>query len=275
MNISSPEFLGVIVALIAVILSQLPPVHELLKGIKVKLIRPEQIAIGHFLGNLHVYLKLDIRNIGGREVNIGEVICIIRERHTESVRKMPARTYFSRQSAAPNQWIERSQVGTISLKPGEYWSETVDCYKLWTREEEEETNKIIGRFRRDIFNKNLLRQAQQCQLHQVVEVDEQLVCEAKNFFENKYKKIKLEKGNYNLIIAIISDSKSKKELGLFGFDFTIFSSDFLTQSIEDYRYGYGISSPHPDAADLMWVRIDPMRDEKEVQQIYQGSRQHS
>ena len=264
MDYSDPRIWSVVVALLALVLSQLPPIRELLKATKVNMTIPEQFQLYHYLGNPQINLFLDIHNLGGRKVDVSKVDCIIKDKDSEFTWRSPVRTYYSRQNITPGQQVQELFVGTISLKSGDQWCETVHCYQNWNRAEEERVNMIVTRIRGDINEKSTKRGLQQ-QTVGLIEAEESLVNEAKSFFHSKWK---MGEGNYQLFISLISDSG--KILCLHGFDFTLFSGyvQTLKSSLEEYKYGAGIYFPHMNIPPV-WVRIVPITDHNVVMQTYQ------
>lgn len=93
---AEPGTWGVIVAAAALVLSQFPPVREMLRGIELAMTLPQQMSLWHFLGNLQLILPIDIDNIGSRRVSITSLIAtIIDAQGKEWV--LPAQTYIPRQ----------------------------------------------------------------------------------------------------------------------------------------------------------------------------------
>ena len=62
------SFWAVIVAATAIVLSQIPPIHLLLKKAKIDLELHSRIVITHKVGNPNIVLPLIISNVGGRFV---------------------------------------------------------------------------------------------------------------------------------------------------------------------------------------------------------------
>ena len=60
---AQPEAWSVAIALLALILSQLPPLTQLLRGLKVNIAAPEFIALSTSLGNLQAVFLLGLNNV--------------------------------------------------------------------------------------------------------------------------------------------------------------------------------------------------------------------
>ena len=67
------SFWAVIIALIAVVLSQIPPIHIILKRARLDLELYSKLSITHKLGNPNLQLHLILNNIGGRRVRVKNI----------------------------------------------------------------------------------------------------------------------------------------------------------------------------------------------------------
>ena len=131
---------GTVVAVIALILSQLPPIRDLLKGTKLRLAVPERFTLWHFLGNINITIPLLIQNIGGGSVNIARIDCVIRDADGTHVWDLPAQNFYY--PIRPDQGF---LAGPILLKPNEQWSGNVHCFRTWSEADEESANEVIVR----------------------------------------------------------------------------------------------------------------------------------
>lgn len=256
MVMENPAVWSAVIAVLALILSQLPPLREIIRGLKVRITVPEIFTIIHFLGNIRMYIFLDVHNIGGRFVSISKIDCVIKDAGG-SRWNIPAQTYISRQPTSSGQPPQEFLIGWISLKPGEHWSRNVRCFKLLSEAEEEKVNDIISKIRDNITAK---LQQRIVQTQALVEADEGIVKEAKDFFEKKFS---LSKGNYQLFIAVLSES-NPVILSVRGFEFTLFESHIrsLRAITEEYKYGAGIYYPSLDPTKVVWARLRPIPDEQ-------------
>lgn len=64
------SFWAVIVSIVALALSQLPPVHVLLKKAKIDFELYSKVSITHKVGNPNLQLHTIIRNVGGKKILI-------------------------------------------------------------------------------------------------------------------------------------------------------------------------------------------------------------
>src|SRR5712691_6475060 len=87
------KFWSVAVAVIALILSQLPPIHILLRRAKLDVEAYSRMLLTHKVGNPNAQLHLIISNPGGRELRIKGILLRLR-RGTEDEFVLPAQNYL-------------------------------------------------------------------------------------------------------------------------------------------------------------------------------------
>jgi hypothetical protein len=245
--------LSTVIALLALVLSQLPPLKYLLRGRRLRITVPELFSLSHLLGNVNIAIFLDLHNDGGSDITIARVDCLLT--NSEGLRlDLPAWTYFSRQTPPPGQSQTELWFGRISLKPEGHWAETIRCFKLWSEDEQEKTNEIISKIREDI-NSKLPSLPPKTLAH----ADNSLVEAARAFFEKKFP---LSKGNYCMFIAALSDSD--QVLAVRGFDLTLFESSIrsLRAHADDYKIGAGVYYPNADQSKMVFPRLRPIADEE-------------
>src|SRR5688572_8765093 len=117
MNLKNPSFwnvLSVIVALLALVLTQFPPIGQMTKGTDVRIATPESIRIWHELGNVGFTIPIDVYNAGGYTVNISRIECAILERDSGKVTQFLGRSYYNTQAD-----LDLS-MGTITLSPDQH-----------------------------------------------------------------------------------------------------------------------------------------------------------
>lgn len=251
--LKSPEAWSAAIALLALVLSQLPPVHQLLKRRALRIVVPEYFSLYHFLGNLNLLGFVALHNIGGKTLTVAKIDCLVRGE--SNVWHLPGLMYQSRlpQGPAGQQNVEFFVEWTV-LKPDDHWSETVHFFKPWSFQEEEDAAEIISKIKNNITAK--LDQRPPDAPKKLVEADESLVEEAKGFFKKRFT---LSKGNYRVVIAALSEKKEL--LAARGFDFTLFDNHIKTMrsAAEDYKIGAGIYYP-ADPSKQIAIRLRPLSD---------------
>lgn len=222
------SFWAVIVAAVAIILSQLPPIHILIKKAKIDIELYSKISITHKIGNANLQLHLIIANIGGRKIRIKNIDATI-ERDGTPLITLPAQNYLQ------NQTDQNTVLFTaFSLKPGDEWAHIVNFLNFFNREEESEYRKLEGKILSDFRDK-------QSQLKEEpkspIELDPSVVEPFYSFFDNHFI---WRAGEYLLKVNIIADQDAAKVTK--PYRFTIFESheEQLKAIKEHFKFGGGI-----------------------------------
>lgn len=222
------SFWAVVVAAIAVILSQLPPIHELIKKAKIDLELYSKISITHKVGNPNLQFHLIISNIGGRKIRIKDIKATI-ERDGKYIATLPVQNYLQ------NQTDQNTVLFTaFSLKPGDEWAHIVNLFNFFDRETESEYRKLEAKILSDFNDKQL---CQKEETKALIEVDNSVVLPFQVFFDKHFI---WRIGEYLLKINIITNNNAanieKK------YRFTIFESheEQLKVITEHFKYGGGI-----------------------------------
>lgn len=252
------DIASVAIAFTALAVSVAPHVANLMKGSRIRFNVPEVIAFNHYLGNINLNIFIDIRNVGGKAVNISKIECHIRNLDAEGDPgiRIPARTYYSRQPPAPGQMSAEFFIGTLTVKTGDHWSETVRFFNLWKRPDEEKVNEIVSNVRGDIFKKSRL--GAQLGQNGPWEAEEGLVKAAIELFDKNFGY--LCEGNYRITISVHSESEV---LQAKSYDFTLFKNNIQSvrqAALEDYSLGAGIYYPTTNPNATIWTRIRPVGD---------------
>lgn len=260
MNWNDPAFWSVIIAGIAVFLSQIPPIRDILKGKKVRITNPDTFQLYHQLGNINLTLFLDIHNVGGRPIVIDKLYCLIID-DNENTFPLPAKGYIPR-SVVQSDKLPEFPVGRIILKPDERWYENTHFYKMWNDAVVEEAEEIILSVRNNITEKlNEKKEDEESLVKTDLEVHQRVV----QFFNRNFV---LRKGNYKFLIIALDENNNL--LAIKGYEFTLFESHIrmLNSYLDDYQYGAGIYYPIQDSLKYLWIRLRIIDDERRVKQIY-------
>ncbi|HEV2177918.1 MAG TPA: hypothetical protein VGW33_12070 [Terriglobia bacterium] len=253
-----PGVWSAIVALLALVLSQLPPVAELVKRRALKLVIPDQVGLNHYMGSTQVDCYVSIHNVGGRALTVARLECLIISADGPGWR-LPGESYYARQTQGNSgQWPLRFPLEWMALKPGEHWSEGVHFAKPFSLEDEEKVVELGSRIRNNI-NAKLNARRDAGLPPRVEEADDALVNEARQFFESHFK---LSKGNFQLLFAALSENDEL--LALRGFNFTLFESSVRTlrSATDDYKFGAGVYFPNADQYKVLTARLHPQADDE-------------
>jgi len=121
------SFWAVVVAAIAVVLSQIPPIKELLKKGKLDLEVYSKTSITHRVGNPNLQLHLILSNVGGRNIRIKDITVSI-SRDGNNLATLPAQNYLQNQNDQSTLLFT-----TFSLKPGEEWAHITNFLNFFNR----------------------------------------------------------------------------------------------------------------------------------------------
>ncbi len=224
-------FWTAIVAGLALILSQLPPLREIIKGAKLDLDVYSRIAITHKVGNPNILLHLILSNIGGRSVKIRSVTAVIK-RENRVVGTLPAQTYVKN----PSDTKSTIPFVSFSLRPKEDWAYPINLLKFFSRENEKKYREAESKIRERIIQMRALLENKD----QVVEAEDLYV---RPFFELYNELFIWQAGEFEMQVRVETDPD--KAAVQKTYRFTLFESDsnILANHKEFYKTGEGINWP--------------------------------
>ena len=222
------SFWAVIVAAIAVILSQLPPVLLWFKKAKLEIELYSKISITHKVGNPNLQLHLIINNIGGRKIRIKNITASI-ERDGNLVATLPAQNYLQNQNSQNTLLFT-----TFSLKPAEEWAHIINLLNYFNRGDENVYRRLEAEMKADYREKKttLVEEPKN-----PIEIEDALVQPFHDFFNGHFI---WNSGEYQLTVNVTTD-KEKANISK-TFRFTVFEShtEQLKEITEHFKYGGGI-----------------------------------
>jgi hypothetical protein len=220
-------FWAVVIAALALILSQLPPIHDLIKRTKVNMELYSRILITHKVGNPNVQLHIILNNVGGKVVRIREAIIVLK-REGNVVAILPAQNYLQ----DPN---DKTTVlfTPFSLKVRDDWMHLVNFLKYFSREDEKIYKSAEFKLKENIINRRELPGNKDNLVEAEPEYVQPFIDMHKAFF-------KWQPGEYEMNISI--DAVPKKAGLQKNYRFTLFESDSeeLRKSLDEYKFGDGI-----------------------------------
>jgi len=229
------SFWTVVVAAVALILSQLPPIHQLLQRAKLTLELHSRIHLTHKIGNPNVQLHATLTNVGGRSVRVKEMVVSLR-RDGHDVARLTAQGYLQ-ESADKNAVLFTG----FRLKSKEEWAHIVNLLNFFSRTDEKRYRAAELALRTDIVEKKKLPDNKE----RLVEADQEYLPALEKLFDEKF--IWLP-GEYELDISVrTTDRKANIRQK---YRFVLFESDStaLSNVKADFKYGDGIyydSGNHP------------------------------
>lgn len=228
-------FWAVVVAALALVLSQLPPIYQLVRRAKLGIEIYTRAHLTHKIGNPNVQLHIILSNAGGRSVPVRGVALAIR-RDGKDIAVLPAQNYLQ----DPNS--ERTVLFTrFSLKPREEWAYIVNFLNYFSRTDEKKYRAAELALKNDIMSKRQLAENKDT----LVEADHAYVEPLIAMFNDKFI---WQPGEYQIRIAV--DAVPRRAGLEKTYRFTLFESDSaeFTAAKDDFRTGDGIywnSGNHP------------------------------
>ena len=219
------KFWHVVVTVVALILTQVPPLRVWLRAARLEVEVFSRIIFNHKLGNPNAFLCLSIRNIGGREARIRSINLQF-ERGTKETFTLPAQTYSP---------LAGGQGGLLltffKLKSNEGWEHFVHFFNSFSRDDEKLARQLEWNLRNDIMSKKSVEK------DQLVFADPQSVQPLILFFTKHFRWMPDE---YTLVLEV--NTEPKKATVKKRFRFTLFESDsaVLRDATQEYPIGAGV-----------------------------------
>lgn len=214
------KFWSALIALLALILSQLPPMHIFIRKAKLDLEVYSRIFITHKVGNPNLQIHLILRNVGGRTIRVRRMSANI-SRDNEKIMSLPAQNYVA--NPINNQLV---LLTSFDLKPQKEWSHLVSFLNYFNRNDERLYREAEIKLKNEIS-----RRIDESGEKNPVVVPPKIVEPFNKLLESNFKWFE---GDYLLEIVIETDTPranvSRK------YRFTIFESQ--TESLMDHKKGY-------------------------------------
>jgi len=221
-------FWAVVIAALAILLSQLPPIHMLLKRAKLDMEIYSLIHITHRVGKPNLQLHLILSNIGGKAVKIKGISATIK-RNGKQIAILPAQNYLQN----PNDDTTTRLFTSLSLKPKEEWTRIANFFNYFSRNEEKEYRSAKLNLKENIFEKRKLLQDKD----ELVEADSKYLPPFMKMFNDKFL---WNADEYEIQVSV--KAKPEKANIQKNYRFTLFESDEeeLSKYKDDFKYGAGI-----------------------------------
>lgn len=223
------QFWSAIAAVVAIVLSQLPPIRLWFLPKKLEVEVHSRIQVTHQVGNPNVGMFVSIRNTGGRELRIRSLqITMTRESFSPIV--LHAQNYFESPS---------SQASTLfvpfSLKPSDTWAHGTNFLNLFDRSTEKLYRESESKLSTDIKNKLQTRPEGS---KSMVEAEPEFVLPFIQLFNKLFIWQPAEYVAELIVVAEPGSASFSKK-----YRFTIFESDSheLSSYKEDYKFGGGLT----------------------------------
>ena len=223
------QFWAAIVAALALVLSQLPPVHLWFRPRRLEVEVPSRIQITHKVGNPNVGMFVSIRNTGGRELRVRSLKMAL-TRDNVSLGTFPAQNYFENPSSQASVLFV-----PFSLKPGDTWAHGTNFLNFFDRATEKLYRESESALGADIRRK--LQDRPENDKRAVV-ADPALVGPFLALFDRLFV---WQPGEYVAELTVEAESGSASFSRKYRF--TLYESDSaeLRTHTDDYKFGGGLS----------------------------------
>lgn len=243
-------FWAAVVAVLALVLSQLPPVRVLLRQTRLSMQPYDRLNVTHWLGNPIVNLHVQLLNTGGRPVRVRSLGLELSPDEGAKF-SLPAQTY-SRADGTPGSFL----FTPFSLEPDKEWANFVGFVAPFSMNDERTSKQLIKELKADISVK-LRDQPQEARdRKELVEGDAKRVEKLQEFFKSN---MRWRSGEYTAVLKLQCDPEQASQVRKFRF--TLFEADIqeLDERVSRYKIGAGVyftdteqMEVYPRIKDLDW-----------------------
>lgn len=221
------QFWSAVVAGVALLLSQLPPLHVLFRKARLSCEAFSRMHITHKVGNPNAQWHLIIENTGGRSLRIKEISLHFRKAGGTGF-ELPAQSYLRTPDST-----DAVMFTPFRLAPGEEWAHIISFFNLFTRDDEKEYRRLESDIRSDILSQKELPENKE----KYCEASTATVQELIAFFRQHFK---WQPGEYDFELKVITDREEANISRNFRFSLFESESKELFEYSEMYRFGAGV-----------------------------------
>lgn len=223
-------FWAAAMALVAIVLSQIPPLRVILRPKRLEVDVHSRIRITHAVGNPNASILVGLRNTGGRQLRVQSMALDI-SRDGKPISNLPSNQYFEMPSSTSTVLFV-----PFNINPGDAWTHSVTFLNENDRLTEKALRKNVSELQTDIRIKLQARPTDQ--KNTLVEAEVALVTP---FYALMDERFVWFPGEYVAELSVLTQPGSasfKKK-----YRFTLFESDTedLRAHKDDYKYGGGIA----------------------------------
>jgi len=234
-------FWTAVVAVLALVLSQLPPVRVLLRRPRLIMQPYDRLNVAHWLGNPIVNLHVQLLNTGGRPVRVRSLVL---ELSTEGDLRLslPAQSFTSAGLAGDSFLFT-----PFGLEPDKEWANFIGFVAPFSMGDERTSKQLIKELKTGITLK-LRDQTQEARdRKEFVEGDASCVGRLQEFFKNHNR---WRPGEYTAVLKAQCTPEEASQVRKFRF--TLFEADVqeLEERASRYKYGFGVYLTDPDQTEV-------------------------
>jgi len=234
-------FWTAVVAMLALVLSQLPPLRVLLRRTRLNIQLFDRLNVTDSLGNPNVNLFIQLINMGGRSIRVLRM-------HLEF--EADDRTKFvlpAQRLSRPDKADTYLLFTPFNLRPDDEWSHFVNFFEPFSMNDERIVKQATKDLRSDIEDKIERRRKLAGDQNGLMEAESKFVDKFQEFYKSHYK---WRPGEYTAHLRI--ECTPKRATQIYTFRFTLFESDIqeLDERTTRYKYGAGVYFPDHQATEV-------------------------
>ncbi|MEO1964334.1 hypothetical protein [Hyphomonas sp.] len=241
--LTEPDFYIAAIALLSLVLSQLPPIQSLLSKERIEIYTQPKIALLHVAGNPNTFINLSVWNRGAKPIRIKSISMTI---ETESGKEigLPLST-FHHTATDDGETFYRP----ISIQPDAEWTKFCNFARNFPPDLEKRYRELIDDLELEKLSHQFGNDSQN-----LFYASEELTQRAIQFFDELFD---WSVGSHSVKIRIETDKKDH----FFSADFAIFESQFqrLSEFENYFRYGRGIGDDLALEHNLVWCPMKNTR----------------
>lgn len=241
------QFWSALVALVALVLSQLPPIIPRFFSGKLEVQVYGRLFLDHFLGNPTAQLLIAVENVGGRTIKVHGISIKMRRGIENFV--LQGQNYLETQASETTVLLS-----PFKLSANREWKHIVNFNTELAMVEEKATKALISKVKGDLRKRRNSRTPEELKSNAMVDATPALTAEAMTIFDRRFK---WEPGEYELDLEIEAEPSVGSYSG--PFRFTLWesdSSDLKAQTI-NYSRGFGVCLPLEEYGVLVSISSRP------------------
>lgn len=225
------KFWSLAISVVALMLSQLPPIKNWIAHISIESKIGEQVGISNQFGIIDIGAQVFLTNTGNRELSVSRIELLL---HSPSKKEVLLGGGWYSQSNEDGAQVAYP-VGVVDLKPGETWAKYVNFYRDRTPSTLEKLQAV-----QLAISEDLLRIRRTSPDAVLVEASPESVKAATDWYASNFD---LEKGDYYLTFRFIGSTGqilAQNRLRMPVYDYQL---ALIKSQVDDYKYGYGVVLP--------------------------------
>lgn len=232
------QFWSAIVAALALALSQLPPIHILLRRPRLRCETFSRLHLTHKVGYPIAQWHLILENTGGKVVRIKD-ISLRFSRTGSSSFELPAQNFLRKPESQ-----DAVMLTPFRLAPGEEWAHIVNFFGLFSRDDEKNYRQLESAIRSDIH----AQKEDPANRDRMCEADPALVAPLAQLFERQFR---WNPGEYDVELVVSTDIPSA-DLSM-RYRFSLFESESqeLKAYADQYKHGAGLYWQSPTQTGIL------------------------